>query len=359
MQQGRQTRGPSWRFRRGLHWAAAIAVSGVCLWLTLRQIHWSDVGGSFAQLDAPLLVLGVAAVLATTVTKAARWQLLLRHANIHTSSWRAIRILVIGQMGNSFLPARLGDLARAALLRRQAPNGAAAALGTVAAEKILDGIVGMIVVMYLAAARHLPAWLRWPSYAIAALTAVLLAFLVLALVSPRRSNSVHATFPHQMHLRSRAESTVFALARKRLSDLSLRFLHGLSVLARPSAFVAGLVLSVTVWGLGIATNQMILTATRVHVPIWTNMLVLIAVYLATFLPAAPAQIGVFEYACLMAVGTAAVPAEQALTFGLLLHVVVYAPPALLGPVFTTVEGLRWSSLRISQPDAGPGKTRGR
>ena len=326
------------------------------MWLAFRQIHWSDVGASLAQVDAQPLALSVVAVLATTATKAARWQLLLRQANIRTSSWRVFRILVIGQMGNSFLPARLGDLARAALLRSQAPNGPAAALGTIAAEKILDGMTGMLAVVYLVTTRHLPGWLRWPSLAALAISAALTALLMLALALPQSGNGLRVLFAHRLHQRSRADSASFAQARKRISDLAQPFLHGLRVLASPSTLVPGFCLSVAACGLGIATNQLVLAAAGVHVPIWTNILVMIAVYFATFLPTAPAQIGVFEYACLLALGTALVPAETALTFGLLLHVVVYAPPALLGPVFTIVEGLRWSSLRIIPFDAGYGQT---
>ena len=358
MQQGQETQNARGHFRHGLHWAAAISISGVCLWLAFRQIHWSDVGASLAQLDARPLALGVVAVLATTATKAARWQILLRHAKIRTSVRRVFRILVIGQMGNSFLPARLGDLARAVLLRRQAPSGTAAALGTIAAEKILDGMTGMLVILYLTTTRHLPDWLRWPSLVALAISAALIALLVLALALPQSGVGLRVLFAHRLHQGSRADSASFAQARKRISDLAQQFLHGLRVLASPSALVPGFCLSVAAWGLGIATNQIVLAAAGVHVPIWTNTLVVIAVYLATFLPAAPAQIGVFEYACLLALGTALVPAETALTFGLLLHVVVYAPPALLGPVYTIVEGLSWSSLRISQFDGVFGQAEG-
>ena len=124
-----------------------------------------------------------------------------------------------------------------------------------------------------------------------------------------------------------------------------RFGRGLIVLASPSLVVTGLALSGVVWGLGAVTNYLLLRACGADIPLWANLLVLVSVYLATFLPAVPAQIGVFEYACILALGAGGLPADSALAFGLLLHVEVYAPPAVLGPIFTAVEGLRWSSLK--------------
>jgi uncharacterized membrane protein YbhN (UPF0104 family) len=73
--------------------------------------------------------------------------------------------------------------------------------------------------------------------------------------------------------------------------------------------------------------------------------VLVTGYAASFLPSLPAQVGVFEYACMLALTAAGVRQEEALAFGLVLHLLVHAPPAILGSLSMAVEGFSWGKLK--------------
>jgi len=350
MENGQQRAGGHDYAWNGLRWAAAIAVSGVAAWLSARRIHWQSLRDSLSGANLPLLALGLAAVVCTTAVKAVRWHLLLSPTVARLDGFRVFRILVIGQMGNGFLPARAGDIARAVLAGREGP-GAAEAFGTIVSEKILDGVTGMLLLLCLAAAGHFPAWLRWPALAAGAVVAAFVIF-ILAVEPLGRACTARAAMWRSQQTAPHVRSTFAAQTRKHLLRLARHISLGFNVLAQPRILIAGLALSATVWGFGIATNQIILAASAVQVPIWANLLVVIAVYLASLLPAAPAQIGVFEYACVTALGAAQVPPAAALAFALLLHLVVYSPPALLGPVFAAVEGLRWSTLGRRNPADG-------
>jgi uncharacterized membrane protein YbhN (UPF0104 family) len=79
-------------------------------------------------------------------------------------------------------------------------------------------------------------------------------------------------------------------------------------------------------------------------------LVLIVGYIVNFVPAVPAQLGVFEFACVLALTAAGADQESALAFGLVLHLLVYGPPAILGPVSMAIEGLTWARLRNVQSE---------
>jgi uncharacterized protein (TIRG00374 family) len=344
MQQPQRHPGGTRLLRHILRWGLAIAVSGAAAWLGLRQVQWSTAAASLARASTLLVALGLATVLVTSAVKALRWHLLLRQCGASVGGWRAFRVLMIGQLGNGFLPVRLGDLARAILVAPQTKGGAAGALGTVAAEKLLDGIVGMLVILGIALAAHLPAWLQRPALVLAAITAVLLALLVLVLAWPRRLAPTFVALSRGLSAGRTREDPSRKGWWNGFQRLLSGFRRGLIVLGAPSALLPGLALSGAVWALGAVTNRVMLAAIGVDVPIWANLLVLVSVYLVTFLPAVPAQIGIFEYACILALGAGGLPAEAALAFGLLLHLVVYAPPALLGPVFAAMEGLRWSSL---------------
>jgi uncharacterized membrane protein YbhN (UPF0104 family) len=216
-----QKRGIYWQSL--VRWAIAFLVAGLAAWLSARHIQWAELGAALAHPHWLLLAAALATVLATTAGKAARWLVLLRHSGTRASPARVVRVLLIGQMGNSFLPARIGDVARAVLLGPQSAAGVPAVLGTVVVEKALDGLVGLLMLAGLALGTPLPAWLRQSIFGFTLLTGLLLALLILAAVrrewAARTVRSLFRFLP--AGLRARAES------------LLVRFGQGLGLLRSP------------------------------------------------------------------------------------------------------------------------------
>jgi len=325
-----------------LRWTAALLLAGLAAWLSLRQVRWPSVQTILTGASLPLLALALSTVLATTVAKALRWQALLRLCGPPPGLGRLLRLIFIGQMGNSLLPARLGDVARAALVGPQTGGGFLAAMGTLLAEKALDGALGLLILIGLAlwtlpgvsGDEPLPGWLRGPLMGLAALTGGLLAVLALAAIPGRTADRLFAALTRPLPTRFQER------LRRWLAGLGL----GLSLLRRPGDAWRALVCSALVWGLAALTNVVTLAALDIQTPGWSTWLVLVTGYAVNFLPPVPAQIGLFEYACILALAAAGVGHEPALAFGLVLHLLVSGPPALLGPVSMAAEGLSWGRL---------------
>jgi uncharacterized protein (TIRG00374 family) len=263
--------------------------------------------------------------------------MLLRQCRCESSLARTVRLILVGQLGNTLLPARLGDGARAVFLGPRTKGGIASVVATIVAEKALDGIAGLVALVVLAAWTPLPAWMRGPIVGTAALTALLLALVLLGrrrALSSRIAMTVVTWLP--AGLRSAAASA--------LSNLTEAF----RLLGQRSVALQALLWTLLVWGLGALTNAVVLAALHIQAPVWSIFLVLTVGYAASFLPTAPAQIGVFEYACVLSLTAAGLRPEEALAFGLVLHVLVLAPAALLGPIAMAFEGLGWSQLRASR-----------
>jgi hypothetical protein len=123
----------------------------------------------------------------------------------------------------------------------------------------------------------------------------------------------------------------------------------LGLFRQPGRALVALALSAAIWGLAALTNILTLAALGVAAPAWSAWLVVVTGYAATFLPTVPAQIGVFEYAAVLSLEAGGMAPEPALAFALVLHLVVYAPPALLGPLSMAVEGLSWRELQAARP----------
>jgi uncharacterized protein (TIRG00374 family) len=142
-------------------------------------------------------------------------------------------------------------------------------------------------------------------------------------------------------LNRKAPASGQARVARMLSGLAM----GLSLFRNPAAACLALALSVGVWSLAALTNVVTLAALDIRAPGWSTWLILVTGYVATFLPTVPAQVGVFEYACVLALTAAGVDPEPALAFGLVLHLLVFLPPAVLGPISMGYEGLSWNRLK--------------
>lgn len=352
------------RVRDCLRWAIALALAGLAAWLSVRQVRWPALLEVLRGARLAPLALALAAILATTAAKAARWAILLRPCRPRTTPWRLVRILLIGQMANSFLP-RLGDGLRAVLLGPHATGGVPAVLGTLVVEKALDGVLGLALLVGLALWTPLPAWLRAPMLALALLTAILLVFLVLA------SLALTGRDPDPAPDRARHRAVTWcqpclrawrALARRlpaglgeRIGRLVDAFALGIGLLRTPADAALALGLSALIWALAGLTNVVALQALQIDAPAWAPWLVVVTVYAATFLPTVPAQLGVFEYGAVLSLSAGAVAPEPALAFALVLHLLVQLPPAALGPLSMLAEGLTWGRLgaarqRYLEPD---------
>lgn len=324
--------------RHILRWSVALVLAGVAAWLCLRQVRLQALYLTLAQARLAPLALALISVLATTAAKAARWWVLLRPCGGQIGRLQVFRVLLIGQMGNSLLPARLGDVARITLLAPKTTGGIPAVAGTLLAEKTLDGVMGLTILLGLVLWTPLPAWLWQPALALASLTGALLVMLVLmATRSAWRARFFEGPI-----------SWLPPGRRSQLERLVSGFRLGLAALSQRSAALAALGWSVVVWVLAALTNLAALDALNIGVPSWTIWLILFAGYAANFLPAVPGQVGVFEYACILALQPVGVQGEQALAFALILHMLIYAPPAILGPICTLLEGVSWSSLKGAQ-----------
>jgi len=125
--------------------ALSFAMLALCLWLVwpgaserhdlvlaFDRIAWSDF--------APYLAAYLGLQIVVHVCRSLRWNHLLAPLNVKVPAGPLLAISSVGFMMILALPARLGEFVRPGLLRRRGIS-ASAALGTVAVERILDGLL--------------------------------------------------------------------------------------------------------------------------------------------------------------------------------------------------------------------------
>jgi hypothetical protein len=178
--------------RLAINLLLSLAMLALCTWLV-----WPD-AGERAQLHAvisglrwgdfaPYLGGFFALQLVVHLCRSLRWNHLLAPLGVKVPTGPLLAISSVGFMAILALPARLGEFVRPGLLRKGGYTTASAALGTVAVERIVDGLIISLLVFGAFFARRgpdAPSWMMPIAYlAISGFGAALI-FLVFAMWRP-------------------------------------------------------------------------------------------------------------------------------------------------------------------------------
>jgi len=276
---------------------------------------------ALAATDPRLVALGLVTVAATALAKTFRWGLLFypRHRNLPFG--RLFSAIVIGQTINFLLPARLGELARAYLMGETEGQQKLFALGTIAVEKLLDGVMLLFVLALLFVIMPLPDWLRMAGATTGLVLACLLVAILL-LTGQRKAmlsalDQVCRLVPslERFGLPDRLEVLADSLASLRATDVNGRLLAW----------------SLTIWLLAGLTNCVTLLALGIEVPlVMASLFVLVVIHIGLVVPSSPGRIGVFHYLCVLSLSIFGVEGALALAYGFVLHFIVVLPVVLVG-----------------------------
>jgi len=318
------------RSRRALMWALGLSVTGVCLWLALRDVPLREVGQVLGRTRWPvLLLLAVPAQIAAIVLRARRW----RHLTDVIQPipvFALFRATSIGFMANNLLPGRAGEVVRAWVLARETGASGAGILGTVVLERVIDSVtfLGLASVVLWVGGTHALGGGAMAGAAASLMIALILpvAVLVWLRVAPEQA----LRFLHRM-------LTLVLPSRlsERVEGLLQRFAEGLGSLRGGRHLFWVMFDSVVLWAvvsvipfyagvvaLGIQLGSPLRTLAAGYVT-------LAAVGLAVAVPAAPGFFGTFHLACKEALGVFGVPDSTAFAMAVLVH----------GTFWVTVTGL--------------------
>jgi hypothetical protein len=324
--------------RRWLVWIG-VAVSVVFLFLALRGLNLQEFGRDLQQANFAWLIPGIAVYFVAVGFRAWRWSYLLRPLK-RISVTDLYPIVVIGYMGNNIYPARIGEVLRAYVLRRNEGVAMSSSIATVLIERIVDGIVMVgFVLIGLRAAPNVSAAatqvIGLASIAFAIATAIFFWFAL----APQTTERMAAAFivrlvPHRF--------------RERALGIVQRFVQGAQSLRSPRDLITIVAITVVVWLLETVKYWCVARAFDLSLSFDGLMLVNGLSNLFTIIPGAPGAVGTFDAGGILGMTALGVEQSLAAAYVLTLHVVLWLPVTLLGAFFMLREGLRWSDLRKAQ-----------
>ena len=283
---------------------------------------------------------GIAVYLLAVWVRAWRWHYLLRP--IKPVSTRVMfPIVAIGYLANNILPARAGELVRAALLKNRQGISISASLATVIVERVFDGLV-MLSFIFI----NLPELMRLTggsgvagevSIRNIAIWGSLFFFSALLIFL------LAAMFPVQSErlLERLADRWVPKRYRDKLLSLAKRFLEGLKSLRSPVDVLMVFLTSVVIWLLETGKYWFVMHGFPFQVSFFALMLMNGVVNLATTIPSAPGYVGTFDKPGIEVLKAYGVSTAVASGYTLVLHISLWASANLLGLFFLWKEGIRW------------------
>lgn len=153
---------------------ALTALLLLALWSAARSFDLQQVGSTIASANTAALAAALAACCGTLAVRGLRWRVLIGTINISISRRAAVEILALSFWVNVILPAKIGDVYRAWLLKKNGGSSFGRAVGTVVVERAVD----LITVALLGALSAYVAFGGNLSPAVTALTLIALALAV-------------------------------------------------------------------------------------------------------------------------------------------------------------------------------------
>jgi uncharacterized protein (TIRG00374 family) len=299
--------------------AAGLASTALFLGLLFFRIDMGEVVDSFAEADYAWIVPALLVHWLSTGFRALRWQRLLDPIR-HIPLVELYKLTIIGYMANNLLPMRAGELLRVYLTGQRWQLSKMSTFGTVAVERVFDGMVLVFCLLTLSIFLDVNDLLRNFTLILAGVFAT--AFIIfMALVSwPGRAE----------RLLDKALRIVPTRFRSRAQGWASSFLIGLQAIRKPKAQAFVLAATLTTWSLDAVAYSLVGRAFGIDEAFPVFLMVVAAANLGFTLPVSQGGIGPFEFFTREALVLAGVEASLATAYAVALHAILLVPFTLFG-----------------------------
>ena len=319
----------NWRLWLGL------LISLLFIALAIRGQDLGRVREALGEADYRYLPLALVLYFAGVLLRTLRWRYLLAPVR-RVRARNLFSVVVIGYMANNILPWRIGEVVRSYVLREREGIPKTAALATIAAERIFDGLTMLAFLLLASLVIPLDAEIRRLAI-VAALVFALATIVLIAIVAS-----------DQLRVRLLAIVTrpLPAALATRLTALVESFVGGLHILRSFNDLALVASCSVFAWGLESSMYFVIAQGFDLPLGIAGTLMTTAVANLATLIPSTPGYIGVFESGVVLVVnGLLGVEREVALSFAIVVHAALYFPITLWGLYYWAKAHISLSAVR--------------
>ncbi len=284
------------------------------LYLLFARVDLSGTYEVLRRTKVEIYLLGFAAYYSSLALRGARWKALLKNADYDVSLKSASEIMVLSWFANCLAPAKLGDVYRGYLLKKNYSKSLSKAMGTIFVERAMDMIsivVLLIPAVFIAFGGSLPSNIT-TSLAIGIVISLLLIGFIAFTV--RRNGFLSRKAPSQ------------------IKDIAARFEEGVAQSAVGKSLPSIVVLSFILWASEVVRLFFVTRAIGLVLPLSLLLFVALAGALVTAFPLTPAGLGAVEAVMTGMFVLAGLANELAFSAAILDRIVTYWSLLLVGGV---------------------------
>ena len=308
--------------RIGVGWLVAV----VFITLAFRRVSFDAVISALATARVAPLLLALAAVAAGFAVRIVRWWWMLRALEPALPVRACVRPFLVSIAINNTVPLRVGDVVRAVGFRSALRSSAMAVAGTLLVERLLDVVVLLALLFAgLFALGH--AVVPRPFVVAGSVVGVIAGGGLLALIFfPALLRRMVAWMIERVPL-------LPGTLRGRCLQLSEQLFDALLVLRPVGRALTLLAATVLAWGLEGSAYACVAWSLGADGSVFAPWFALATGTLATMIPSSPGYVGTFDYFAVQGLTAFGASHVIALTFALLVHLLLWLPVTVVGALF--------------------------
>jgi uncharacterized protein (TIRG00374 family) len=315
--------------RRWLVLVGVVALIAVAASLVVwRGPDWHAVHDAFTAVSWPWVAIAIGLNLLSVVARSVSWDTCIEQSlePPHPAYPLVFSAFCVGLFANAVLPGRVGELARAAVLRRRMPGrkGATATLiGSVFAHRMFDLFPTITLVVWVLVAADIPTW-AYLTLGLALGIGVLLFALAVLLA-------------HRQHRELESLGSI--------RQLLGRARQGLAIMREPVPALKATAFQYGGWFCQLLAVWAAMRAFQIDEPLAAAGLVLVLMNVATIIPLWPGNVGLVQIAVATPLVNYGIAYPHGIAFGIGLQAIEASVGIGIGLVFLAREGLSFATLR--------------
>jgi uncharacterized membrane protein YbhN (UPF0104 family) len=313
--------------RQRVRTAAGYLIAAVCLVWVFHDVQIEPMLHGARELRWTWVAMAIVADVLSYATQGLRWKLLL--ASVGNVRWLdATQAIYAGLFASEVLPLRPGEVLRAFVISRRLQTDASAVFPSIMVERLFDGVWLAIGVGIAAALMPLPESLLRAGDVLGVLIvlATILFLYEILRVRDGHAAAMAAGTPGQVGRVERFRQRFQDIGRKRETYLAF---------ALSFVFFAAQILAF--W--------LVMVAYDLDVSVWVGAAALVIVHLGTAIPNAPANVGTYQFFCVVALTLFGVDKTLATGFSVIAFIILTVPLWLLGSLALGRSGATLASIR--------------
>ena len=301
----------------------------LCLIWVLHDFHVVQAMHDIANVDWRWVLLGMAFDVLSYGVQALRWEVLLRPFG-KVRLTRSIRAVYAGLFANLVFPLRPGEFLRSYLLSTSENITLGRVLGSLGVERLIDLVIATASLAIASLFVDLPRRFNRVADILGVVTLVLLAVIVSLI------------FYLEMKLGSDTPPEIEAQGFRGKALGALSVLHAIGT---APTFYPALLLSLLMPFCQILGIWAMMKSYGLHLPFLVSVVVLLVINLGVSLPNAPANVGAYQFFCVLGLSVFQVEKTTATGFSIFAFLALTFPFVFLGFAALVRSGLSMRSMR--------------